>query len=136
MSPGSAVDARGIRFPVTMAGRKSETLCWVSQGYNTYIRWEFYEELSRDRLRKCIQVDHFICCSLSFSAHAVRRDFTINRSPQYRTFTRALQTEMLNPPLFPGPVGVRASNDWCISVALQQPYRIFGYLTSVFTDTC
>ena len=47
-------------------------------------------------------------------AGAFSRDFTINLSPQYRAFNRALKTEKLKSPLFPGPVGARTTNDWCI----------------------
>ena len=42
------------------------------------------------------------------------RDFTINLSPQCRAFSRALKTEKLKVPLFPGPVRAGTTNDWCI----------------------
>ena len=47
-------------------------------------------------------------------AGAFSRDFTINLSPQCRAFSRALKSEKLKAPLFPGPVG--ATNDWCIII--------------------
>ena len=43
-------------------------------------------------------------------------DFTINLSLQCRAFSRALKTEKLKAPLFPGPVGARTTNDWCITI--------------------
>ena len=46
--------------------------------------------------------------------------------PGYSTaFTRALQTEKRKAPLFPGPVGVGVSNDWCIIHSI--PYKINNY---------
>ena len=47
-------------------------------------------------------------------AGAFSRDFAINLSPQCRAFSRALKTEKLKAPLFPGPVGAGTTNDWCI----------------------
>ena len=47
---------------------------------------------------------------------AFSRDFTINLSPQCRAFSRALKTEKLKAPLFPGPVGTGTTNDWCITL--------------------
>ena len=38
-------------------------------------------------------------------------DFTINLSPQCRAFSRALQTEKLKAPHFPGPIGAGTTND-------------------------
>ena len=46
------------------------------------------------------------------AAGAFSRDFTINLSPQCRAFSRALKTEKLKAPLFPGPVGTGTTNDW------------------------
>ena len=78
-----------------------------------------------DRGRKFIQMVQVICCSslLSISGGgggggvdgAFSRDFTINLSPQCRSFSRALKTEKLNAPLFPGSVGAGTTNDWCIT---------------------
>ena len=45
---------------------------------------------------------------------AFSRDFTINLSRQCKAFSRALKTEKLKAPLFPGPVGAGTTNDWCI----------------------
>ena len=44
-------------------------------------------------------------------AGAFSRDFTINLSPQCRAFSRALKTEMLKAPLFPGSIGAGTTND-------------------------
>ena len=46
---------------------------------------------------------------------AFSRDFTINLSPRCRAFSRALKTEKLKAPLFPGPVGVGPTTDWRIT---------------------
>ena len=43
------------------------------------------------------------------------RDFTINLSLQCRAFSRALKTEKLKAPLFPGLVGAGITNDWRIT---------------------
>ena len=55
----------------------------------------------------------FIIVNL-WGAGAFSRDFTVNLSPQFRAFSRALKTEKLKAPLFPGPVGAATTNDWCI----------------------
>ena len=64
----------------------------------------------------------------NLGAGAFSRDFTINLSPQCRAFSRALTTEKLKAPLFPGPVGAGTTNDWSI--------RSIAYLIliSLFTD--
>ena len=41
-------------------------------------------------------------------------DFTTNLARQCRAFSRALKIEKLKAPLFRGPEGAGASNDWCI----------------------
>ena len=78
-----------------------------------------------DRERKFIQMVQVICCSSLLStsgggggAGAFSRDLTINLSPQCRAFSRALKTEKLKAPLFPGPVGAGTTNDWCITCKL------------------
>ena len=40
--------------------------------------------------------------------------FTTNLARQCRAFSRALKIENLKAPLFRGPEGARATNDWCI----------------------
>ena len=70
-----------------------------------------------DRGRQFIQIVQVICCSSLLStsrggAGAFSRDFTIKLSPQCRAFSRALKTEKLKAPLFPGPVGAGTTNDW------------------------
>ena len=41
-------------------------------------------------------------------------DFTTNLARQYRAFSSALEIEKLKAPLFRGPEGAEATNDWCI----------------------
>ena len=80
---------------------------------------KFHVEPPWDRGRKFIQMVQVICCSSLLStsggAGAFSRDFTINLSPQFRAFSRALKTEKLKAPLFPDPVGAGTTNDWCIT---------------------
>ena len=84
---------------------------------------KFHVEPPWDKGRKFIQMVQVICCSSLLStsgdgggggARTFSRDFTINLSLQCRTFSRALKTETLKAPLFPGPVGAGTTNDWCI----------------------
>ena len=81
---------------------------------------KFHVEPPCDRGRKFIQMVQVICCSSLLStsggggAGACSRDFTINLSPQCTAFSRALKTEKLKAPLFPGPVEAGTTNDWCI----------------------
>ena len=51
-------------------------------------------------------------------AGAFSGDFTINLARQCRAFSRALKIEKLKAPLFRGPEGAGASNDWCIIIIL------------------
>ena len=44
-------------------------------------------------------------------------DFTTNLARQCRAFSRALKIEKLKAPLFRGPEGAGATDDWCIMVA-------------------
>ena len=62
------------------------------------------------------------------------RYFTINLSPQCRAFSRALKTENLKAPLFPGPVGAGTSNDWCIKKSQTDDYVRYpvGYILNRF----
>ena len=84
---------------------------------------KFHVEPPWDRGRKFIQMVQtgvqVICWSLLSTSRAgggaFSRDFTINLSPQCRVFSRALKTEKLKAPLFPGPVGAGTTNDWCIN---------------------
>ena len=86
------------------------------------IEARFHVEPPWDKGREFIQMVQpevqVICCSsllaISVGAGAFSRDFTINLSPQCRAFSRALKTEKLKAPLFPGPVGAGTTNDWCI----------------------
>ena len=83
------------------------------------IEAKFHVEPPWDRGRKLIQMVQVICLSsllsTSAGAGAFSRDFTINLSPQCRAFSRALRTEKLKAPLFPGPIGAWTTNDWCIT---------------------
>ena len=47
-------------------------------------------------------------------AGAFSGDFTTNLARQCRAFSRALKIEKLKAPLFRGPEGTGATNDWCI----------------------
>ena len=86
------------------------------------IEAKFHVEPPWYRGRKFIQMIQagvqVICCSSLLStsggAGGFSRDFTINLSPQCRAFSRALKTEKLKAPLFPGPVVAGTTNDWCM----------------------
>ena len=47
-------------------------------------------------------------------------DFTTNLVRQCRAFSGALKIEKLKAPLFRGPEGAGATNDWCIKADAQQ----------------
>ena len=51
-------------------------------------------------------------------AGAFSGDFTTNLARQCRAFSRALKIEKLKAPLFRGPEGAGATNDWCINAHL------------------
>ena len=51
-------------------------------------------------------------------AGAFSGDFTTNLARQCRAFSRALKIEKLKAPLFRGPEGAGATNDWCIMGSL------------------
>ena len=61
----------------------------------------------------------FIIVNLQ-GAGAFSRDFTVNLSLQCRAFSRALKTEKLKAPLFPGPIGAGTTNDWCIITSIYE----------------
>ena len=63
---------------------------------------------------------------------AFSRDFTINLSPQCRAFSRALKTEKLKAPLFPGSVGAGTTNEWCIISRKQNDKIVEETITSKF----
>ena len=48
-------------------------------------------------------------------AGAFSGDVTTNLARQCKAFSRALKIEKLKAPLFRGPEGVGATNDWCIT---------------------
>ena len=52
----------------------------------------------------------------NFVPGAFSGDFTTNLARQCRAFSRALKIEKLKAPLFRGPEGAGATNDWCINV--------------------
>ena len=59
------------------------------------------------------------CCSLFLFcqppwAGAFSGNLTTNLDRQCRAFSRALKIEKLKAPLFRGPKGAGATNDWCI----------------------
>ena len=45
-------------------------------------------------------------------------DFTTNLARQCRAFSRALKIEKLKAPLFRGPEGAGATNNWCITPSM------------------
>ena len=55
---------------------------------------------------------NFVC---PLGAGAFSGDFTTNLARQCRAFSRALKIEKLKAPLFRGPEGTGATNDWCIT---------------------
>ena len=57
----------------------------------------------------------FILILSASGAGAFAGDFTTNVARQCRAFGRALKIEKLKAPLFRGPKGAGATNDWCIS---------------------
>ena len=56
----------------------------------------------------------FILILSPLVAGAFSGDFTTNLTRQCRAFSRALKIEKLKAPLFRGPEGAGATNDWCI----------------------
>ena len=70
------------------------------------------------------------CCSLFQFCQppglgAFSGDFTIILTRECRAFSRALKIEKLKTPLFRGPEGAWATNDWCIN---QTIYALFDKL--------
>ena len=61
------------------------------------------------------QLLFFILILSAAGAGALSGDFTTNLARQCRAFSGALKIEKLKAPLFRGPEGVGATNDWCIS---------------------
>ena len=61
------------------------------------------------------QLLFFILILSAPGAGAFSGDFTINLARQCRAFSSALKIEKLKAPLFRGPEGAGATNDWCIS---------------------
>ena len=49
-------------------------------------------------------------------------DFTTNLARQCSAFSMALKIEKLKAPLFRGPEGAGATNDWCINVYFSVNY--------------
>ena len=60
------------------------------------------------------QLLFFILILSAPGAGAFSGDFTTNLARQCRAFSRALKIEKLKAPLFRGPKGAGATNDWCI----------------------
>ena len=89
-----------------------------------------------DKGRKFIQMVQVICCQPPLGG-GFSRDFTINLSPQCRAFSRALKTEKLKAPLFPGPVGAGTRNDWCrrdVTNVRESASKRFGAGKMMFCD--
>ena len=64
------------------------------------------------------QLLFFILILSAPGAGAFSGDFTTNLSRQCRAFSRALKIGKLKAPLFRGPEGAGATNDWCITIYL------------------
>ena len=64
------------------------------------------------------QLSFFILILPASGAGAFSGDFTTNLARQCRAFSRALTIEKLKAPLFRGPEGAGATNDWCIRTSL------------------
>ena len=79
--------------------------------------------------RKFIQMIQVSCSLFKFcqppGAGPFSGDFTTNLARQCRAFSRALKIEKLKAPLFRGPEGAGATNDWCIT------HHIILFLQSV-----
>ena len=60
------------------------------------------------------QLLFFILILSAAGVGAFSGDFTTNLARQCRAFSRALKNEKLKAPLFRGPEGAGATNDWCI----------------------
>ena len=58
----------------------------------------------------------FILILSAPGAGAFSGDLTSNLARQCRAFSRALKIEKLKAPLFRGPEGAGATNDWCIKI--------------------
>ena len=89
-------------FSLKPLGQRKPNLMWNLHGIG---------EESLFKWSRSFVVLHY-CQSLGTEVFS--RDLTINLSPQCRAFCRALKTEKLKVPLFPGPVGAGTTNDWCI----------------------
>ena len=75
----------------------------------------FSPAIPLDRGGKFIQMIQISCCSFCCQppgAGALSGDFTTNLTRQCRAFSRALKIEKLKAPLFRGPKGTGATNDW------------------------
>ena len=80
---------------------------------------KFNVEPPWDRGRRFIQLVKVICCSSLLSTSG-GRGLLAGILPQIcplqcKAFSRALKTEKLKAPLFPGPIGAETTNVWCIS---------------------
>ena len=72
-------------------------------------------------------VQVFLILTLSApGAGAFSGDFTTNLARQCRAFSRALKIEKLKAPLFRGPQGAGATNDWCM-MCRNLSYNVFLY---------
>ena len=66
------------------------------------------------KLFRSVVVLYFNFVSPPGGAGVFSGDFTKNLARQCRAFSRALKIEKLKAPLFRGPEGGGATNDWCI----------------------
>ena len=82
-------------------------------------------------------VQVFIILILSVpGAGAFSADFTTNLTRQCRAFSRALSIEKLKDPLFRGPEGAGATNDWCIKLLCLKGEICRGHIVSSIQISC
>ena len=88
----------------------------------------------RDRGKICSndsgQLSFFILILPASRGGAFSGDFTTNLARQCRAFSRALKIEKLKAPLFRGPEGAGATNDWCITAHAADHHLCFRLIDS------
>ena len=80
----------------------------------TKFTWDHHGIGEKIYLNDSGQLLFFILILSAPGAGAFIGDFTTKLARQCRAFSRALKIEKLKAPLFRGPKGAGATNDWCI----------------------